>query len=105
MVVNLILNACQSLNDTNKEVFVSTEYDSTAQSIIISIQDQGCGMDKETLEKISQSFFTTKHNQGGTGLGLAVSSHIVKAHKGHLQFESEPGKGTLVRVILPAQNK
>lgn len=105
VVVNLILNACQSLNDTNKEVFVSTEYDSTAQSIIISIQDQGCGMDKETLEKISQSFFTTKHNQGGTGLGLAVSSHIVKAHKGHLQFESEPGKGTLVRVILPAQNK
>ncbi|HON09537.1 MAG TPA: ATP-binding protein [Chitinispirillaceae bacterium] len=105
VVVNLILNACQSLSDTNKEVFVSTEYDSAAQSIIISIQDQGCGMDKETLEKISQSFFTTKHNQGGTGLGLAVSSRIVKDHKGHLQFESEPGKGTLVRVILPAQNK
>jgi signal transduction histidine kinase len=101
VIVNLIQNACQALESPDKGVFVSTNFDPSTNSIIVSIRDEGVGMDQETMDNILQSFYTTKHNKGGTGLGLVVTSRIVKDHNGELQFKSEPGKGTLAQIILP----
>lgn len=67
----------------------------------IDIQDDGCGMDKETLKQIFEPFFTTKKAGEGTGLGLALAEQIVSSHKGYICAESELGKGTVFHIFLP----
>lgn len=67
----------------------------------IEIQDDGCGMDKETLKQIFEPFFTTKKAGEGTGLGLALAEQIISSHKGYICAESEPGEGTVFRIFLP----
>ncbi|MGV3616376.1 MAG: ATP-binding protein [Fimbriimonas sp.] len=69
------------------------------QSRSISVADNGCGMTAEELENAGRPFFTTKTR--GTGLGLGTVKKIVEAHGGHLNMESEKGKGTRVTVVLP----
>jgi len=68
---------------------------------MIRIADTGHGMDRDTLEKITEPFFTTKGFGKGTGLGLSVTHGIIKSHEGHLAFESEPGKGASAYILLP----
>ncbi len=67
----------------------------------ISIRDTGCGMDRETAEKIFNPFFTTKKPGEGTGMGLSVAQSIVKKHQGSITFSSEPEKGTAFQIFLP----
>lgn len=69
----------------------------------ISIRDNGVGISKEMLKKIFDPFFTTK--QTGTGLGLAVSYSVIKKHDGWIDVESEPGKGTVFNIYLPASKE
>jgi polar amino acid transport system substrate-binding protein len=63
--------------------------------------DEGIGIKKEYMKSLTDPFFTTMRDQGGTGLGLYISRQIVKEHKGSMEFQSEEGKGTTVTVILP----
>jgi two-component system cell cycle sensor histidine kinase/response regulator CckA len=69
---------------------------------VLSIADNGSGMDEEVRVRAFDPFFTTKSPDKGTGLGLPVVYGIVKQHKGFVTLVSEPGKGTTVRVCLPA---
>jgi polar amino acid transport system substrate-binding protein len=101
VVINLIQNACQALPDVRKGVFLSTSYDEKTPSIVVRVQDEGVGIPTEVLSHITDPFFTTKSNSGGIGLGLSISSRIVKEHGGTLTFASEPGKGTIAEIILP----
>jgi polar amino acid transport system substrate-binding protein len=101
VIINLIQNACQALPDTQRGIFVSTSYDEKERSILISIQDEGMGIPSKDLPHIIEPFFTTKRDSGGLGLGLSISSRIVKEHGGTLTFTSEPGKGTTAEIILP----
>jgi PAS domain S-box-containing protein len=70
--------------------------------VCLSVADTGVGIPKEIQDHIFEPFFTTKQVGMGTGLGLAIAYQIVKNHGGTIQFESEPGKGTVFRVYLPA---
>ncbi|SHO48555.1 hybrid sensor histidine kinase/response regulator [Desulfopila aestuarii] len=69
--------------------------------LVLRISDSGCGMNRETLAKIFDPYFSTKIGKGGTGLGLSVVHGIVSLHKGHISVYSEPGKGTTFRIYLP----
>lgn len=73
--------------------------------VCIEIEDTGCGIDDELVEKIFDPFFTTKDIGQGTGLGLATSLAIVQSHGGSLQVDSRPPTGTRFRLCLPARTE
>jgi signal transduction histidine kinase len=91
---NLILNAVQASPEGT-----SVKVHATPAEIIV--EDRGSGIAKEHLESIFNPFFTTKPS--GTGLGLPIVAKIVDEHGGKLSVESEPGKGTRFRVLLPRE--
>jgi len=100
-VVNLILNACQALTSMEQAIELRTYALPEEGMVALEIRDQGCGLDEETLQRITDPFFTTKRKTGGTGLGLSVSDGIVKDHHGRLEFSGEIGQGMTVRLLLP----
>ena len=71
--------------------------------IEIRIRDNGSGIPSEIIDDIFNPFFTTKPPDQGTGLGLALSSDIVRQHGGHIRVESEPGAFTEMIVTLPSE--
>lgn len=101
VIVNLLLNACQSLDDPGQEIVLQTRLDAPSHRLVLEIIDQGIGIDPQAMSHITDPFFTTRRESGGTGLGLSVSARIIKEHGGSLHFESRPGQGTKVTVYLP----
>lgn len=101
VVVNLILNACHALQDTGKGIFLSTLIDRDSGEVVLQVRDEGIGISAENIPHLTDPFFTTKREAGGTGLGLSVSAGIVKEHRGLLHFNSLPGKGTTVTLRFP----
>jgi two-component system cell cycle sensor histidine kinase PleC len=76
---------------------------------IVEFEDFGIGMNEEEQERALQPFGqakpSTTRNYGGTGLGLPITKGLVEAHGGKLEIRSRPGCGTVVRIILPAEQK
>jgi PAS domain S-box-containing protein len=101
VMINLIQNACQALPDSKKGIFVSAEFDKKRSNILVNIRDEGMGIPAEKLMNVTDPFFTTKHESGGVGLGLSISSKIIEEHGGSMHFESEMGAGTAVEIRLP----
>jgi polar amino acid transport system substrate-binding protein len=102
VIVNLILNACQALRTHEESIVLVTRYDGENGDVVLEIRDEGEGIAPEHVPHLTDPFFTTKREQGGTGLGLSVSAGIVKEHRGSLEFTSSVGQGTTVTLRLPA---
>jgi len=101
VIINLVQNACQALPDAQKGILVSVKFDKEKSDIVVSVRDEGTGIPPETLYHITDPFFTTKHDSGGVGLGLSISSKIIEEHGGRMHFDSEIGAGTTIEIILP----
>jgi two-component system NtrC family sensor kinase len=69
--------------------------------VVITVADNGVGIPPEVLPRIFEPFFSTKQTESGAGLGLAVVYGIVQRHGGHIEVDSEPGRGTTFRIHLP----
>jgi len=103
VIVNLTMNALQSLKHRESGVFISTSCARSIGQNIITVRDEGEGMTDEVRQAIFDPFFTTRLDSGGTGLGLSICFSIVKEHGGIIECESEPGKGSTFVVRLPVQ--
>jgi len=119
LLMNLIINGGEAIGDQNGTVTVSTGVQqidehylrsvqenndlSEGSYVFIEVQDTGCGMDQETVNKIFDPFFTTKFM--GRGLGLAAALGIIRGHHGAIKVYSQPGKGSTFKVLLPARNR
>lgn len=98
--LNILVNAAEAMSNGGGILKIHTEWRSETSQLIISFEDNGPGIDPEHLDKLCDPFFTTK--EMGTGLGLAVSYGIVKAHRGGIEIKSKPGEGCRVTLTLPA---
>lgn len=101
VIVNLIMNALQSLPGRDSGVFISSSYVKSIDQIIIKVADEGEGMPADVQQAIFDPFFTTRLDSGGTGLGLSICFSIVKEHGGLIECESEPDRGSTFLVRLP----
>ena len=113
VMVNLGVNAKDAMPDGGKLIFKTENFmlDETycqdhievfpGEYVMLTVSDNGHGMDKETLAHIFEPFFTTKETGKGTGLGLAMVYGIVKNHGGHITCYSDPGHGTVFTLFFP----
>lgn len=89
--LNIIVNACQAMEKSDQPT-LSVEVKKVGTYALVSIGDNGMGMDEKLKERIFEPFHTTKHK--GTGLGLAITHSILESHRAEIQVESEVGEGT-----------
>jgi signal transduction histidine kinase len=102
VVTNILVNAIQALEENSQEdAHLVVAIAATGDRAILHVEDDGCGIEPEVLDRVFDPFFTTKPVGKGTGLGLAISYHIVKDHGGEIRVSSIRGRGTSVMVELP----
>jgi len=103
VILNLFNNAVQHTDPQNGLIKVSLV--AKRKEVVLSIQDNGPGINKESLPHIFDRFYradTSRARQfGGAGLGLAITKSIVEAHKGRIEVESQLGSGTTFHVYMP----
>jgi DNA-binding response OmpR family regulator len=103
LVMNLIINAAESFGDIQRgaiRVRTSLERLEGSEYVLLTVADNGSGMDEETKERIFDPFFTTKF--AGRGLGLSAVQGILQGHKGILWLDSRPGEGSTFKLYFPA---
>ncbi|MDD5674714.1 MAG: PAS domain S-box protein [Chitinivibrionales bacterium] len=112
VIDNIVINALQTMPHggrlviTAENTFVADNAKTPLRNgkyLKISIADTGVGIQPDLLKRIFDPFFTTKHT--GSGLGLATSYSIIQKHDGCIEVESEPGKGSVFHIYLPASQK
>jgi polar amino acid transport system substrate-binding protein len=103
VIINLVQNACQALSSQDECIHVSTRFNEKEKEIVFTVEDEGCGIPGEHMERVTDLFFTTKRDIGGTGLGLAISSKIILEHEGKIMFKRGKKKGTIAMVSIPLE--
>lgn len=102
VLINLLLNAAQSIPqgapEKNRIEVTSLVEDGC---VILRVEDTGAGIAPDVLPRLFEPFFTTKRENEGTGLGLALSLDVIKKHRGRIEVESRPARGSRFDVILP----
>ncbi len=115
VILNIMLNALDALESgisPDRKLYIKTglidvsnflyiPFSRPGEYIQISIEDNGCGIPHEVVDRIFDPFFTTKENGKGTGLGLAVAQSVISTHNGWINVYSEPKEGTVFKIYLP----
>lgn len=113
ILLNLLLNSRDAMSGGGKIIVKTSRHRPDAETgkrwglgnahdyAELSVTDPGKGMSPDVLDRVFEPFFTTKEVGQGTGLGLSSASGILRSHGGAIAIESEPGKGTTVKVYLP----
>lgn len=116
-ILNLVINARDAMPDGGRliveasnvtlapEDLLQYEWMTAGQHVMIAVSDTGCGMPRETVERVFEPFFTTKAVGKGSGLGLSMVWGFVRQSNGHAQIYSKPGEGTTVKLYFPAVAK
>jgi two-component system sensor kinase FixL len=101
VMLNLLLNAFQAMKDTpvsERQVTLRSRYDK-GHTMTIAVRDRGVGLKEDQLEKMFQTFYTTKSD--GLGMGLAISRSIIEAHGGRLWAQNNPDRGATLYFTVP----
>ena len=96
VLINLIKNSIEAISADGK---ISIDLEKDENEAVLTIADNGAGMEPERLERIGELFYSTKEK--GTGIGLAVCKKIIQRHNGEIFFKSEKNKGTIVTIRIP----
>ncbi|MBD3178209.1 MAG: PAS domain-containing protein [Candidatus Latescibacteria bacterium] len=109
VLINLFKNSAESIEGTEGRVLVTATHNRRANDsgravpgkLKIRVEDNGCGIDPEHIDRVFEPFFSRKNR--GTGLGLYICHSIIKHHHGRMEVESEKGRGTTFTVVLPTE--
>jgi two-component system cell cycle sensor histidine kinase/response regulator CckA len=102
VLINVVQNAVEAMPSGGNISITSNLFEQDGEKRArITVADSGCGIPQETLERMSEPFFTTK--LGGIGLGLSICRKITQAHGGSINIKSKENEGTIVEIVLPAQ--
>ena len=102
VVMNLLINAADAAEgrtDPKPRIVISTSH--SDKNVVLTVTDNGTGMDKLTLNRVFEEYFTTKPVGKGSGIGMAVSKSLIESGGGAINIESELGIGTTVTIQLP----
>ena len=102
-IANVFANSLESYADGSGPINVTATADESGDFVKISISDQGCGMDAETLQRATQPFFCSKPAGRKRGMGLAHAQRIIQLNGGSLNITSQPDIGTTVTILLPCK--
>lgn len=115
VLMNLCTNAAQAIENEDGVIEINLkEYIKESENFTfpelqqgkyqqLSISDTGCGMDKDTIARVFEPYFTTKNDIDGTGLGLSVVYGIIKSHNGEIEINSKPGEGSIFNIYFPVK--
>jgi signal transduction histidine kinase len=103
MVCALTNVICNALEACTPDGAVTVGIQAGLESVVFSVEDNGCGMEDSQLADATKRFTTNKRELGGTGMGLAIAQHVIEEeHGGRLELQSVAGQGTTVVIVLPA---
>lgn len=103
--LKLLMNAIQAVSKISKGGTITIRTGSTAETVWVEIEDNGCGITSEHLGRIFEPFYTTREVGQGSGLGLALAYGIMRRHGGRIDVKSVPDEGTTFTVRLPIRQK
>jgi PAS domain S-box-containing protein len=101
VLMALMLNAVDAMDDRGKLTVRTARSLARADEVVVEIEDNGIGIPRSEQSKIFEPFYTTKPPGRGTGLGLSICYGIVEDHRGRIEVDSQPGRGSIFRVFLP----
>ena len=102
VIMNLIVNAAHAIGEQRGRITLRTGLD--GDHVWVEVADNGSGISRENVSRIFDPFFTTKAIGKGTGLGLSLAYGIVQKHHGRIEVDTELGKGTCFRIVLPVRH-
>lgn len=107
VLINMCLNSSEAIGLNDGFIRISTkttEHEQIGESILITVEDDGCGMSSEVLSHVFEPFFTTKDIDKGTGLGLSTAFGAIEQMRGRIECSSTVDEGTCFQIYLPASD-
>jgi signal transduction histidine kinase len=105
VLIALMLNAMDAMDERRGKLTVRTGRNpQQTDEVVVEIEDNGIGIPRADQAKIFEPFYTTKPPGRGTGLGLSICYGIVEDHRGRIEVDSQPGRGSTFRIFLPVRS-